>query len=1142
MSVHRKRGSALLIVLGFLSFMVVSAVAFAIYMRAERMPSSALRRAVATRHLVRAALAEAISRVDDAVRDDPFPGLCATNVNGIVADNRLFYYFRKPVKGSGGEQALDVWDGRVFMPPDAQGRTTDAATRYAPVSETVSVLTLEGLGYLPPGLVNDVRFLSRSSWAASWQPLPFDAGRFAYCAVNVSDYLDVNRVAASKPRTAEPQRRLSVAHLFDDKFDPRDARADNTYRGSSVGNPDTSAAQAFDDFTGKKDGNPFTGYAGGEGVDGLSGIGGTAPYVSMLDYNLALASSGPKSYFTPLFYNWLANKRQDKAYYIEASGLTSEMSKALRQPFVADSWSTNETWKVDISTVAGQPFTGALVSEKRGLTTYSQVAHAATPFMNAMDKSGALGVADYALLYDYLDHNDVPLSLALPCVERVPMIAGVTPPQFEPTQIQGVGDDETKTWTFNPNDWFKGQNELHFVIPFPFRHGLDRNAGSFKAQALVRLVYAPVGVDAVTLGKALLPDKAMWDDANMGQRMPDPTLLSFTLLSRKVDLTVPENVAKDDEAGVRGGSGGTGNLDFSFDDFNPRSYPRSVQVMQMTTEPDPDAKEGESKAVKFYTINASPLGTTGTEPALAVGRKYRDSEFDVAQEVKTKFVPYVFVWARILNADGLGTTVDLVPAGVQDDVILQGKSVVDYPEIQDLSGVEGDANRPVFAFRDANGDGSKAALSYFDIKAGTSSPGAVEWVPKGVYVTDPRFNYAPEFWYDATTGNITFSDWLSKTKTALAACGWCDQDIFMFTSNQGYLQSIGEFAFLPALHTRGDALSVTLSGPSVNQTGRGTFGTDAKTILTNYKYLWRTYDAQPFYEDAAKVGVGRDVQREFLVNPHTDNLGVMLAALANPPCDYWAAARGVDQAVSALHKELGNQSDTKIADFTAYKDYMFDKVNSDAYLEYKDILGLAKTFMAAMGGLELQPSDDVLKDLKDNLGFGGGKLTSVGTFDDRKLHNTISTMLKKLIRNSNGTIRPSSVWQVVWDSLWDTSGFDLEATDAGSFVDLLGVLLSQPLYTVDRKFLYSYWRDCFANNQQLFLIFVRAESNALGGPGEGTPAQQGGRAVALVWRDPDWSEGNGDNGRDRDWEVENSGNVNRQRPHRTRVLFYHQFD
>ena len=87
MTTSRKSGSALLIVLGFLSFMVVSAVAFAIYMRAERMPSSALRRAVATRHLVHAALAEAIARVDDAVRGDPFPGLCARDDDFKAQEN-----------------------------------------------------------------------------------------------------------------------------------------------------------------------------------------------------------------------------------------------------------------------------------------------------------------------------------------------------------------------------------------------------------------------------------------------------------------------------------------------------------------------------------------------------------------------------------------------------------------------------------------------------------------------------------------------------------------------------------------------------------------------------------------------------------------------------------------------------------------------------------------------------------------------------------------------------------------------------------------------------------------------------------------------------------------------------------------------
>ena len=70
-----RSGSALLIVLGMFAFMLVSAVAFSVYMRASRAPSSFLRRNTATRQLVRAALARAIDEVDTAIGNDPFPGV-----------------------------------------------------------------------------------------------------------------------------------------------------------------------------------------------------------------------------------------------------------------------------------------------------------------------------------------------------------------------------------------------------------------------------------------------------------------------------------------------------------------------------------------------------------------------------------------------------------------------------------------------------------------------------------------------------------------------------------------------------------------------------------------------------------------------------------------------------------------------------------------------------------------------------------------------------------------------------------------------------------------------------------------------------------------------------------------------------------
>ena len=81
------------------------------------------------------------------------------------------------------------------------------------------------------------------------------------------------------------------------------------------------------------------------------------------------------------------------------------------------------------------------------------------------------------------------------------------------------------------------------------------------------------------------------------------------------------------------------------------------------------------------------------------------------------------------------------------------------------------------------------------------------------------------------------------------------------------------------------------------------------------------------------------------------------------------------------------------------------------------------------------------------------------------------------------------------------------------------------LYKADREFLYGFWRECFAVRQQLFLVFVRAEPLMMGGAAVGaTPPQLGGRAVALVWRDPN--------------PVGNTGTDCPGYPHRTRVLFY----
>ncbi len=1113
-----RQGSALLIVLGFLSFMVVSAVAFAIYMRAERMPSSAARRTIATRHLVKAALAEAISRVDDAVRDDPFPGFCATNSGGGVLDTSKFYH-----TPSGG-QAVDVWCGRVFMPPSSQSTTA----RYAPVSETVSVLNLEALGYVPPPLVNDVRFLSRASWAASWQPFPFDAGRFAYCVVNVSDYLDVNRaIPASKPRTAEYQRRLSLAHLFDTGFSPLDLTKGNSYEGRSVENP-SAKATAFDALT--------SNYVPGDNISGRYEKGqpvDQSPYVSVLDYNLALSRDEP---FTPIFYNWLTEAGGNPTYYEFGQ---AERAEASRQPFVTDSWSTNEIWQTDlstadISTLEGQPFNlmGDLLEDPNDAISLSDVINRASnnKFFTRLQAGGALDPIDYAMLFDYLDFNDIPLSLAYPCVERVPMVAGLAPPTLQLKKsafriLSGTAEDMNRIWGFNAQEWLDGGNVIPVVIPFPFkrycRPGDDPNA--FKAQMLVRLVLAPKDASKGRLANLVRPTDQTWNEPN-GRSEIVAGAFNITCLSRKLPVPVRSDVSAAEEACV---AENNGTLYFRLDDF-PRNF-AEVQVL----EEKPVVIEGGTgenpPKEPRYLVKTSPYTADG-QLAADPAREYKEAELAGIGEV----VPHVFVWVRILNKDD--KTVDLVPAGLPDDEYLGGRPPI--PRFPHFTG----ELQPVFHFFSEN-----AVFSIDAMKKDQLTEQTTDWNVKAILAVDPRFNYAPEHWYPIDSlETCTFSEWLRRTRTLLADSKNADHDadIFMTASNQGVLQSLGEFGFLPAMSG--------YSNTQIDSNGLGAFGADAQQIIEGYRYLWRTYDQSAFYRRAAELGVGRSNQKECLVNPHTDNLGVMMAALANTPYDYWVTAAGVaDDSVSLNnnlpYKDLGDATarENKLSPktFDEAAKFAFNSRSDSSGMEftYENLLQVAKTIMGCMGGVNLDPNDAAIETIK-------------AVFPEVKnddIRGPMEKILKERIRNGydGRAWRPSDVWQSIWDDLWaadlrcaNDDGFDRAQSNDSALKTFLGVTLGEPLHTVDRKFLYSYWRDCFANNQQLFLIFVRAESSALGGPGEGTPAQLGGRAVALVWRDPDWSGGSNSQGHQRDLQQTYDDDPEKMQPHRTRVLFYHQFD
>lgn len=1076
MTTSRKSGSALLIVLGFLSFMVVSAVAFAIYMRAERMPSSALRRAVATRHLVHAALAEAIARVDDAVRGDPFPGLCARDDDFKAQENTY---------RDGNGQAMDVWQGRVFMPPDPLGGTTTRETRFAPVTETVSVLTLEGLGYLPPGLVNDVRFLSRSSWAAQWQQLPFDAGRFAFCAVNVSDYFDVNRVWANRGRTSEAGGRLSLGYLFDKNFNP--AAKDVKDVGDVVGFTDD--AKLFDDFvhTSRPDGQ----------ADGNTGgvNGSTTPYVSLLDYNLALGRNGGGSSLLPLFYNWIDRSSQ-ASYYQEGR---QQAKSAARQPFVTESVSTNESWLVDLATAKGQPFYGLDMSRQNEVREIYKVD---TQGFFSKGKN-ILSDLDLFTLYDYLDHDNVPLSLAMPCVERVPMVAALEQTiKFEPQAVQ-EGQSTTKKepgkkivstpYEFDPQAWFPGGGGiLTASVAFPFKHGAFRSEGSFKAQAYVCAFLAPKELPLRgAFAKDLLKrDKSVWNPRSTAfEYGGDNDVFLFSACSDLEDVSAltEKEIQNDKEAGE------TKTFTVHLDDVIPSGKRAFVTKIETTALDDDGNESGDP--VTTWTINTRPF-TDLNNGVLTPAPKGELTQTEFETYASKVLQPYVCVWVRVVDTKNKNRTVDLVPACPQDDVFN------DYDADDPLrtllkdsfAGNGSDDMMPLLRFTGIGVDFSLGQAS-----SGAFTGGTPTWMPKALYTVDPRFNWAPESWY-TSSGSAKFTDWLTKTKAFLEGDGSRDEDIFLFTSNQGILQSLGELAFLPNLKKMANAnfSGAYAAEDAADQT------LFAECAWTSYSYYSYPITRDDWYAQWAAAGVGRSTARECLVNPYTDDRAVMMAALANTPVDYWAAARSM-AADCALRKDgakMINDTDPWITTAADALKYAFGSKSEDTgdRLACQDLASFADQIMATMRTRTLEL-------MKKNMGTGDWN--------------------------------PATAWENVWDNL----PWKLEANDDKPST-FLGVDLesSVALHSVDRKFLYSYWRDCFANNQQLFLIFVRAESNALGGPGEGTPAQQGGRAVALVWRNPAATRQKG-----RIFDAQKSRQDPRKadedrEPHQTRVLFYHQFD
>ena len=1003
-----RKGSALLIVLGIASFLTVSAVSFAIYMRESRVPSSQLRRQVTTRYLLKSALANAIDQIDRAIGDDPYPGV------GPNADK------------------TDRWTNRVFMP--------QFNVAY---HDPVPVLTLEALAYLPPAIINDVRVLASQSEAADWQVLTYEFGRYAYCAVHVSDCLDVNRITASQRRTTAPGERVSVASLF--------RQAD--------GMVDEALTKELDTIV-KKAGN--------------------IPFISMADFNVVAG----KSSFSP-FCNYIGTS----GMHLGDDGNDLAVSNAL---FITDTWfpPTNRTAstskKYDLT--ADQPFKD--FSDEATLDT---VMKETSPLYKDLRKYiGAFGVA---ALYDYLDADQKPLSFCIPTVEAVPMVVGVglvggseIRPRFsEGNEIKGtvggagMGQKKTeRTATLVKFDGVAdGPVQLRGTAIFPFRRLVSKKyKTSFTGDALVKLWWAPRGTpgrlgvcdDGSGSDPLMWPTADDWGSSGVSAKngiiTAHESFDSFNL-SVKDEPTVEEAMADFllplDLSSVSGLPVCWHIVDRVLDKNGQEQSKEEYLTLD-------GLKIGETIDAMFapYEVNClNPAAYWRKAPVVKEGPSAAGGAFkpETLNRVGTgtsldgeAYVMHLAVWVRILN--DAGEVVDIVPARLEDDhqFGLGGAAEELMDPLKEIVG----GGQPILEFRGQ----TEMKMNVEELLRMTEKEVAPFAAYDALFCNDPRYNWAPENWFTANTSGkgATKQAWLDAVK-GLFEKDERDADPFFFTSDQETLQSAGELAFLPyvgwgggLIETHSDAFG-SFNGKCDDASGAG-HGPCANLF-------WKTYSAigniDPIYTFDGKFEIVSGEGHGFMVNPFSRDPRILTLAVADTPMDFYiTATNGAENANGKLDvKTLKTPQDAE--------PYLFD--------------------------FSMEDEQQVVAGLKEMMG-------------DASTAN-------------NGD----------WASVFGNENYWQSGGTLDDQYNLFGQKLSVPLYGVDRKFLYAFWRECFQNRQQLFLIFLRAEPLSVGGvSGDAIAnAQLGARGVALVWRDPAPPPNK-------------FGGGNNAPPHRTRVLFYHQFD
>lgn len=1039
----KRNGSALLIVLGVLSFLVVSAVAFSAYMRRARLPSSYLRRTVASRELAKAALARAVDEIDQAIADGVHPGV--------------------------GGRAQNTWRNRVFF---RGGGEQD-------ISQTAPTLTFEGLAYLPPSLVNEVRYWSRKTPTAVWKSFGYDTGRFAYCAIDVSDFFDVNRLVADYPRSSAANRRITAAHLFEPaghRSAPSGADAWDTFMEKFRDIDDDTLEISFDSSS-------------------------KMPLISLADFNLALGDKGSIGKMKSPFAEFL--KTGTGSFY-PAEGM-AQLETYAAMTFVTDGWfprgkktvasagGNTEIETYDLSDGRYQPYQMNMLLGGRMKLSQAVLGTG----LNAQGGKGDLWLERLsglgcAALADYLDADRTPISLAIPTTERVPMICGISPQlgpskfrlrlqgnEGEPTEKSKESEKsrtvtQTVTWKIDAAEINKAfmQGRVQALAVYPFLHK-EQNEPQFEVDGQFSLFFSSPDIklrtgprDVLHLAQRQIADSAV-DSANgvIRVKLPRGNPAMKTLSSGLAETQ--EDAVWDSAASLSldGGSNLATELNNAGREFLKVTYTWK-QTRADTDQPWTPSLQTLMQTDVSGNSEVTVEASCGLPALKADGMVDEDFTTRLLNNIKNpnwskQIKLNAAVWLRVVNKKD-NKVVDLVPASISDDSAQNG--VTDPDSRVEIIGQDEFAGKPYPLMRFDMGvtlDFGVQKLLAFAGDDGAAPDMQVS--PRAVMVADPRFNYAPEHWFRFESENLTAQEWTSALKEGGYHGGNHDGDIFLATSDAGYLQSIYELAFIPRftnLRTVGNSAS---SG-NLQPPGNGNLTTfEARGSERNREFMWTSYD--PIYLDEAAFndlpftseGTGMKV------NPYSDSTNVLMAAFANTPVDWRRASTNVMEGAT-------DYASMSVADFN--KQYAWNGYNENAKLAWEDLEKVAGEFMR--------------------------RVRAAG----------------------------NSGWKTVWNNLdWFNLCSDGKVFSSGGD-DMQMTGDTDEMWDADRKFLYGFWRDCFDAKQQLFLIFIRAEPLLLGGgTADQLPPQLGARAVALVWRDPSTASGA-------------TGGY----PHRTRLLFYRPLD